>query len=149
MIFSALGPAENGALFQLPGEGPHMSLDSLGEDWVVWSDEREKVVLAFRPDVFDGGEFPAPCLPTIYLTRGQRDRRPGGRRVGADWHVTLYLEPEINHDAGTFEDREQAVSGAVDLAAAFTAGEIDFRDLYQVPRPEYLDRLEELTGGSN
>jgi len=63
-----------------------MSFDSLGEDWVVWSDEGEKAVLAFRPDVFDGDEFPAPCLPTIYLTRGQRTGDPavgasGGRLV--------------------------------------------------------------------
>lgn len=123
-----------------------MSLDSLGEDWVVWSEEREKVVLAFRPDVFDGGDFPAPCLPTIYLTRGQRDRRPGGRRVGADWHVTLYLEPDVNRDAESYADREEAVQGALDLADEFASGEVDYRDLYQVPRSEYLDRLDELTG---
>lgn len=125
-----------------------MSLDSLGEDWVVWSDEREKVVLAFRPDVFDGGEFPAPCLPTIYLTRGQRDRRPGGRRVGADWHVTLYLEPDVQGPQETFDDRESAIAGAVDLAAAFASGDLAYRELYQVPRPDYLDRLDELTGSA-
>ena len=126
-----------------------MSLDSLGEQWVVWSDEREKVVLAFRPDVFDGGEFPPPCLPTIYLTHGRRGRRPGGQRVGGDWYVTLYLEPEISRDPDTYDDRVRAVQGAVDLAAAFDAGEIEFRELYQVPRPDYLDRLEELTGSTD
>lgn len=126
-----------------------MSLDSLSEGWVVWSDEREKVVLAFRPDVFDGGAFPPPCLPTIYLTRGQRDRRPGGRRVGADWHVTLYLEPDVSRGPDSYPDREQAVRGAVGLAAEFATGEMDYRDLYQVPRPEYLDRLDELTGSTD
>lgn len=126
-----------------------MSLGSLGEDWVVWSDEREKAVLAFRPDVFDGGAFPAPCLPTIYLTRGRRDRRPGGRRVGADWHLTLYLEPDVNREPESYPDREQAVRGAVDLADEFVSGEVAYRDLYQVPRPEYLDRLDELTGSTD
>ncbi len=126
-----------------------MSLDSLGEDWVVWSDEREKVVLAYRPDVFDGGAFPAPCLPTIYLTRGQRQRRPGGDRVGADWYVTLYLEPEVDRDAGSYPDREAAEAAAVELADEFARGDVDYRDLYQVPRPEYLDRLDEFTGRSD
>ena len=123
-----------------------MSLDSLGDEWVVWSDERDKVVLAYRPDVFDGGAFPAPCLPTIYLTRGQRGRRPGERRVGSDWHVTLFLEPDVERGAETYADRESAVAGAVSLADAFAAGEVDYRDLYQVPRPDYFDRLDELTG---
>lgn len=123
-----------------------MSFDSLGEDWVVWSDEGAKVVLAFRPDVFDGGEFPAACLPTIYLSRGRRGRRPGGRRVGTDWHVTLYLEPEVEGVEETFDDRESAVAGAIELAATFASGEIAYRDLYQVPRTDYLDRLDELTG---
>lgn len=126
-----------------------MSLDSLGEDWVVWSDEGEKVILAFRPDVFDGGEYPAPCLPTIYLTRGQRDRRPGGGRVGADWYVTLYLEPEIDCDTDAYPDREAAVAGAVELADAFASGEIAYRDRYEVPRPDYFDRLDELTGATD
>ncbi|SFS08078.1 hypothetical protein SAMN05216559_3348 [Halomicrobium zhouii] len=126
-----------------------MSFDSLADDWVVWSDEGEKAVLAFRPDVFDGDEFPAPCLPTIYLTRGQRDRRPGSRRVGADWYVTLALEPEITREADAYEDREGAVAGAVALAEAFATGEIDYRDLYQVPRPDYFERLDELTGRGN
>ena len=123
-----------------------MSLDSLGDDWVVWSDETDRVVLAYRPDVFDGGTFPSPCLPTIYLTRGQRGRRPGQRRVGSDWYVTLYLEPEVNREADSYPDRERAVEGAIDLADAFGAGEVDYRGLYQVPRPGYLDRLDELTG---
>ena len=126
-----------------------MSLDSLGDDWVVWSDERDKVVLAYRPDVFDGDEFPAPCLPTVYLTRGRRQRRPGGDRVGGDWFVTLSLEPEVGRDADAYPDRERAEAAAIDLAEAFASGDVNYRDLYQVPRPAYLDRLDELTGRSD
>lgn len=126
-----------------------MSIESLPDGWVVWSEEREKVVFAYRPDVFDGGDYPAPCLPTIYLTCGQRDRRPGGRRVGADWFVTLYLEPDVDGPADRYPDREAAVDGAVSVASEFANGDVDYRDLYQIPREEYLDRLDELTGSGD
>lgn len=123
-----------------------MTLSALVEEWVVWSDEQEKVVLAYRPDVFDGNTFPASCLPTIYLTRGQRDRRPGERRIGTDWYVALYLEPEVDRPAESYADRDSAVEAAVDLANRFASGEIAYRDLYQVPRAAYLDKLDEMTG---
>lgn len=118
----------------------------LPEGWTVWSDAEGKVVLAYRPDVFDGGKFPPPCLPTIYVTQGRRTRRPGKTRTDADWYVTLYLEPEVNRQADRYESEADARAGASELAARFAAGEIDYRGLYQVPRPDYLDRLDELTG---
>lgn len=123
-----------------------MTLDSLGPAWVVWNEEAARVILAFRPDVFDGGDLPAPCLPTIYVTRGRRDRRPGGKRVGEDWYVTLYLEPDVDCGTESYESRAGAISGAVSLAESFATGEIDYRDEYQVPREAYFDRLDELTG---
>ncbi|WP_440005608.1 DUF5820 family protein [Halomicrococcus sp. SG-WS-1] len=124
-----------------------MSLSDLPESWTVWNDEHEgRCVLAYRPDVFDAQAFPAPCMPTISLTPGSPNRPPG-ERSGEAWYVTFYLEPEVSLP-GTrrFDSREAAVDGAVDLAAEFAAGEIDYRDAYQVPREEYLDRLDELTG---
>lgn len=119
----------------------------LAAGWRVWSAEEEKLVLAYRPDVFDGDAFPPPCLPTIYVTRGRRNRRPGPNRPGpgASWWVTLFLEPEVDHGGESFPDREAAVEGARDLAARFATGEIDYRDLYQVPRPDYFEKLDELT----
>lgn len=123
-----------------------MDTDRVPDGWVVWNEEREKIVFAYRPDVFDGGEFPSACLPTIYVTRGQRDRRPGGRRVGADWYVTLYLEPDVERGAESFDSRETAIDGALSLAEEFARGEIAYRDLYQVGRPDYFERLDELTG---
>lgn len=123
-----------------------MPLDALGSAWVVWNEEDARIVLAYRPDVFDGEELPAPCMPTIYVTRGRRDRRPGGERVGADWFVTLYLEPDVDTGTERYERREDAVDAAVDLAGAFAAGEVDYRSEYQVPREAYFDRLDDLTG---
>jgi hypothetical protein len=123
-----------------------MDLDALSEDWTVWNQTEEKLILAYRPDVFDSENFPAPCLPTIYLTRGKRTRRPGADRTGEGWYTTLYLEPEVDHQAASLPDREQAVTAAVDLANQFADGEFDYRTMYQVPREAYLDELDDLTG---
>lgn len=121
---------------------------ALPAGWKVWSDEETRVVLAYRPDVFDTTAFPAPCLPTIYMSKGQRDRRPGYHDPppDADWYVTLYLEPEVARSPTRADDRDGAEAVAVDLAIAFATGDIDFRDLYQVPREAYLERLAELVG---
>ncbi|WP_436906507.1 DUF5820 family protein [Halosimplex marinum] len=124
-----------------------MAFEGLTDDWAVWSDEPEKAVLAYRPDVFDGAEFPAPCLPTIYLTKGRRSRHPGTRTRPSDpWVVTLYLEPEVNRSPDEYDTREAAEDGAVELAGRFADGDVDYRDLYQVPREEYFGKLDELTG---
>lgn len=115
--------------------------------WRLWNEESERVILAYRPDVFDGGSIPAPCLPTVYVTRGQRTRRPGSQRTEANtWFVTLFLEPDVQYDTERFETRSAAIDGASELAARFGAGKIDYRELYQVPRPEYFETLDELTG---
>lgn len=118
--------------------------------WETWSDQATKVVLVYRPDVFDTADFPAPCLPTLYLTKGRRDRRPGRHQPAPDddWQVTLYLEPDVQGPSTTHETRQDAESSAVTLAQRFADGEIDYRELYQVPRPAYLDRLDDLTGGA-
>ncbi|MFC6757942.1 MULTISPECIES: DUF5820 family protein [Haloarcula] len=123
-----------------------MDTEALAEDWTVWNQTETELILAYRPDVFDSEAFPAPCLPTIYLTHGKRTRRPGADRSGEDWYVTFYLEPEVDHQAEVVADRERAVEAAVTLANDFAAGEFDFRSLYQVPREAYLDELDELTG---
>ena len=123
-----------------------MDLEALPDEWTVWNRTETELILAYRPDVFDSEAFPAPCLPTIYLTRGKRTRRPGADRTGEDWYVTLYLEPEVDHQAAVVADRDAAVAAAVELAADFAAGEFDFRSLYQVPREAYLAELDTLTG---
>lgn len=125
-----------------------MGLDDLPAGWDVWSDEASKLVLAYRPDVFNSSSFPAACMPTIYLTKGKRDRRPGRDRPAPDasWYVTLFLEPDVSRDEETYDDRAAAIEGATALASAFAAGDIDYRSLYQVPRPDYFERLDELTG---
>lgn len=123
-----------------------MDLSGLSDDWTVWNETDDKLILAYRPDVFDSERFPAPCLPTIYLTRGKRTRRPGADRTGERWYVTFYLEPEVERDADTYEGRNAAVEGVLKLAARFADGDLDYRSLYQVPREAYLTKLDELTG---
>lgn len=125
-----------------------MEFDELAAGWEVWTVEQTRAVLAYRPDEFDSGAYPAACLPTIYLTKGQRGRRPGRPTPSPDddWYVTLYLEPEVNSSQQRYDNRRQARQAALDTAERFADGEIDYRALYQVPRPAYLDRLDELTG---
>ncbi|PSQ33507.1 hypothetical protein BRD05_08585 [Halobacteriales archaeon QS_9_70_65] len=126
-----------------------MDETALGDGWRVWNAEDDRVVLAYRPDVFDGGEFPAPCLPTLYVTRGRRTRRPEGTRnlpPDAPWMVTLYLEPEVSREPDAHDGFAAARSAAETLTRRFAAGDVDYRSLYQVPRERYLEALDELTG---
>ncbi|MFB6120880.1 MAG: DUF5820 family protein [Halobacteriaceae archaeon] len=120
--------------------------------WTVWNEGGDgRLIWVYRPDVFDSDAFPAPCLPTLYVRRqspGQR-RRPGtGSGPSADWHVTLYLEPEVRvRDCDASEPRRaDAIDAARAVARAFAAGEVDYRAAYQVPRDAYLDELDDLTG---
>lgn len=123
-----------------------MSFDTLPDGWTVWHEESDgRAVLAYRPDVFDTEAYPAPCLPTIYLSPGSPRRRPGARRDEA-WTVTLFLEPEVDARVETRETRAAAVETAIDMAGAFADGEVDHRAVYQVPREAYCDRLDELVG---
>ncbi|WP_424018466.1 DUF5820 family protein [Halorientalis pallida] len=125
-----------------------MDSADLPAGWEVWSAGETRYVLAYRPDIFDSKEFPAPCLPTIYLTKGQRGRRPGRHQPAPDdpWHVTLSLEPEIEVASARYDDRDEAVAGVHDLAARFADGEFDPREYYQVPREDYLDELDAILG---
>ncbi|WP_432764797.1 DUF5820 family protein [Halobaculum limi] len=127
-------------------EGTSIAESTLADGWRVWTEETDgRAIVVYRPDVFDGGQFPPPCLPTLYLTNGSRRARPGaGQRQTDDWHVTLFLEPEVEVTARTFDDRAAAVKEVHRVAAAFDAGDIDYRDAYQVPREEYLDELDRL-----
>jgi hypothetical protein len=122
----------------------------LPEGWQVWTEDPQGGdIIVFRPDVFDSQSFPAPCLPTVQVAERPPDQRK--RRAGSEpdgWWVSLTLEPEVRvRDADArFDSRTAAVEGAVDLAERFAAGDVDYRAAYQVPRDDYLDRLDELTG---
>lgn len=123
-------------------------MEELPAGWTTWSDEGDDLILAYRPDVFDADEFPAACLPTIYVTRGRRNhRRPGpDRSVATDWFVTLFLEPDVTLVEERFDRRSGATAFARELATDFDNGALDLRAAYQVPRESYLAKLEALTG---
>lgn len=144
------GVVEAGGTDDADGDQPAVvDRDALAEGWQVWSDADNRLVLAYRPDVFDGSEYPAPCLPTIYLTHGRRSKRPGTPRnpaPGDPWVVTLFLEPDVKRDPEFFDERADALDAALALADEFARGELDYRALYQVPREEYFAALDELTG---
>lgn len=125
-----------------------VSFDGLPAGWTVWNDEPEgRAILAFRPDVFDSHAFPAACMPTIFVTNTSQARRPGASAVRTDtWYVKLLLEPEIEATEETYDTRAAATQGAVELAARFAEGNVDYRGHYQVPRSTYFEKLDELTG---
>lgn len=126
------------------------STPELPDGWVVWADDGEgRAVYTFRPDVFEGQSFPAPCLPTIYVsTRPPEQRRRRAGQPSNRWHVALFLEPEVRvrDREASFDTRQAAIDAAVEVATAFSDGAIDVRAAYQRPRDEYLDELERLTG---
>ncbi len=122
---------------------------ALGDGWTVWNAEESRAVLAYRPDVFDGSTFPAACLPTVYVARGRRTRRPEGNRnlpPDAPWLVRLRLEPEIDRQPEAYDTRSAAIEWATELTRRFADGDVDYRSLYQIPREAYLEKLDELTG---
>ena len=122
--------------------------DDLPTGWRLWNEEPDgRVILAYRPDVFDADRFDPACLPTIYLSNGARRRRPSAGAVETDeWHVTLFLEPEVEVEQTVYDDRESGLTGAIAVAERFAAGEVDHRGAYQVPREAYLDELDRLVG---
>lgn len=126
-----------------------MTNEDLPTGWTIWNDESEKVILTYRPDVFNSDAYPAPCLPTIHIRKGKPSRKPGRNTPAPDapWYVQLYLEPDVSMSADAYDGREEAEAAAHELAARFADGEIDYRGLYQVPREAYFDKLDELIDG--
>lgn len=118
--------------------------------WRVWNEETDgQLVLAYRPDVFDSDAFPPACLPTITVARGHSPDQLPERRARSDaWFRAFFLEPTVRVRAldATYDTREAAVAGALDVAVAFAAGDVDHRGAYQVPREAYLSKLDELVG---
>ncbi len=125
-----------------------VSIENLPESWVVWNEEPNgRCILAYRPDVFDTREFPPECMPTLYLTQGTPNRPAQERRATDSWYFEFFLEPEVTLPrTPRFPTRDEALAAAVELADEFDRGEVEYRSCYQVPREEYLDELDELTG---
>lgn len=129
-----------------------MALPQLPDGWTVWNEEPAgRVILAYRPDVFDTQSFPAACLPTLVVAPGASPDLPPERRVRSEqWYVALYLEPTVRDRERdtTADSRDEAIARAVEVAAAFVDGEVAYRELYREPRDGYLDELDSLLGGT-
>lgn len=123
--------------------------DELPAGWTIWNEESQKLILTYRPDVFNSDTYPAPCLPTIHIRKGRPSRKPGRNTPAPDasWYVQLYLEPDVTGANEAYDSRDEAETAARELAAEFADGDVDYRGLYQVPREAYLDKLDDLTGG--
>lgn len=138
-------------LTPLPVRSWYVSDAAYPDGWEVWNDEPEgRLVLVYHPEVFDGSAFPPACMPTITVSPSSPDRPPGERPVPGRWYVTLYLEPDVRvrEEDGRFDSRERALDGARDIATRFATGQIEYREVYQIPREGYLDELDSLTGGA-
>ena len=128
-------------------------LEDLPDGWQVWNaEDGGRVVLAYRPDVFDGEAFPAACLPTLTVAPGPSPDAPPERRARSGrWYAALYLEPDVRVRAcdASHDTRDGAVAAAVETARAFAAGGVDYRGAYLEPRADYLDRLDALVGAGD
>ena len=119
-----------------------MGFEPLPEGWEVWTESEEKAVLVFRPDVFDGDALPAPCMPTVYVTKGKRRRKPGRDvRPGDPWYVTLFLEPEVSGDEREYPDREAAVAVEKDMVKVALCEDHFQERLEELSDSGWLDEL--------
>lgn len=127
--------------------GPNADVESVPDGWEPWHDEPAGVtVFVYRPDVFDGTDLPAACMPTLAI-RPARSRGPRGRPVrGRDataWTVQLLLEPELVMKRETVADRSVAVERGRNWMARFAAGAVPI-DGYELSAPEYGETLVSL-----
>lgn len=122
----------------------------LPRGWTTWHGGVDDIlVLTFRPDIFDGSAYPAPCLPTLAVkperSRGRRGR-PRSSRSGGTWCAELTIEPNVTLGRRTAPDRATAIDRGIELAEQFVCGSIDLREAYPEPREAYLEKVEELVG---
>lgn len=117
----------------------------LPDGWVVWSED-DGLVVCYRPDIFNGDDYPRPCLPLVTVT--EADRGTAGGRDG--WRVTFHVEADVparrlrNFVAGY----DEAVDYVVEIARGFNEGVHDPAEFYAEGdvRDEYVARLREETG---
>ncbi|MFB6284243.1 MAG: DUF5820 family protein [Halobacteria archaeon] len=112
----------------------------LPEGWRVWSEE-DGVVLCYKPWVFDGEDFPRPCLPIITVTKA--DVGTMGDRDG--WRVSFHLEADVQAYGlqETIVGYDSTLDYMTDLAERFNGGELDFAGMYAEDdeRWGYLEKL--------
>ena len=113
--------------------------------WTVWHERPDDLcILAYRPDIFDGSEFPAACLPTITIkparTRGPRGR-PNPAEIATSWVTVLTVEPDVEIVRTVGETRSTAINAGIEFSQAFSNGSLDIEGAYTDPHEQYLETL--------
>jgi len=118
----------------------------LPEGWVVWSED-DGLVVCYKPELFDGEEYPRACLPLITVTKA--DRGTIGGREG--WRVTFHIEADVPAHSlrKTVTGYDEAIEYVVETAKKFNAGEYDPAEFYAEgdARKEYVARLRDEIDG--
>lgn len=118
------------------------------DGWETWHTDPGGIsVWVYRPDVFDGEAFPPAHIPTLTI-KPARERGPRGRPGGTprEWWSELRLEPDVLLERRTAGTRAAAHTNAIELATAFTGGNIATREAYTEPPIAYLEELDSLIG---
>lgn len=118
----------------------------LPEGWVVWSED-DGLVVCYKPDVFDGDQYPRACLPLITVTKA--DRGTVGGREG--WRVTFHVEADVPAYSlrKVVTGYDEAIEYVIEIAMKFNEGVYDPADFYAEGdvREDYVARLREETDG--
>jgi len=116
----------------------------LPDGWVVWSED-DGLVVCYKPDIFDGDQYPRACLPLITVTKADRGTVSG--REG--WRVTFHVEADVPAHSlrKAVVGYDEAIEYAVEIATKFNAGEYDPAEFYAEGdvREEYVARLRRET----
>lgn len=105
------------------------------EGWIIWSEE-DGVVICYKPDIFNGTNFPAVCIPTISMVESDRE----------GWRVSFYIEADVEARrlGKEFRNYKEAVDYIMELAEEFNRGNFNLRDFYAKGdvREKYVSKLE-------
>ena len=105
------------------------------------------MVVCYKPDVFDGDQYPRACLPLITVTKA--DRGTVGGREG--WRVTFHVEADVPAYSlrKVVTGYDEAIEYVIEIATKFNEGVYDPAEFYAEgdAREDYVARLREETDG--
>ena len=118
--------------------------ESLPTGWQPWHTDPGGIsVWVYRPDVFDGSDFPPACIPTLTV-KPARQRGPRGRPGSGnqEWWAELRLEPDVLLERRTSADVEACRGAALELATDFVRGDMAYWEVYHEPPTSYLETID-------